>query len=70
MLYIYTAQQCFDLSDEGLEDASQDNRAIQGIFCIDLTPKSAPDTTTILRFRRLIEKPILTHVSPTKPTDI
>jgi IS5 family transposase len=45
MLRMYIAQQCVGLSDEG----------------IDLTHESAPDATTLLKFRRLLEKHNLTR---------
>jgi transposase, IS5 family len=52
---MYVAQQCFDLSDEGIEDAIYDSQAIRGFVGIDLTRESAPDATTLLKFRRLLE---------------
>lgn len=56
MLRMYIAQQCFGLSDEGIEDAIYDSQAIRGFVGIDLTHESAPDATTLLKFRRLLEK--------------
>ncbi len=50
------AQQCFGLSDEGIEDAIYDNQSIRGFVGIDLTHESAPDATTPLKFRRRLEK--------------
>lgn len=61
MLRMYIAQQCFGLSDEGIEDAIYDSRAIRGFVGIDLTHESAPDATTLLKFRRLLEKHDLTR---------
>ncbi|MFS2134307.1 transposase, partial [Telluria sp. Tellsp131] len=46
MLRMYVAQQCFGLSDEGIEDAIYDSQAIRGFVGIDLTHESAPDATT------------------------
>jgi IS5 family transposase len=60
MLRMYVAQQCFGLSDEGIEDAIYDSQAIRGFVGIDLNRESAPDATTLLKFRRLLEKHELT----------
>lgn len=60
MLRMYVVQQCFGLSDEGIEDAIYDNQAIRGFVGIDLCKQSAPDATTLLHFRRLLEKHGLT----------
>jgi IS5 family transposase len=56
MLRMYVAQQCFGLSDEGIEDAIYDSQAIRGLVGIDLNRESPPDATTLLKFRRLLEK--------------
>jgi IS5 family transposase len=61
MLRMYVAQQCFGLSDEGIEDAIYDSQAIRGFVGIDLNRESAPDATTLLKFRRLLEKNDLTR---------
>jgi IS5 family transposase len=61
MLRMCIAQQCFGLSDEGIEDAIYDSQAIRGFVGIDLTHESAPDATTLLKFRRLLEKHNLTR---------
>jgi len=61
MLRMYIAQQCFGLSGEGIEDAIYDSQAIRGFVGIDLTHESAPDATTLLKFRRLLEKHNLTR---------
>ncbi len=55
MLRMYVAQQCFELSDEGIEDAIYDSQAIRAFFGIDLNRESAPDATTLLKFRHLLE---------------
>ena len=55
------AQQCFGLSDEGIEDAIYDSQAIRGFVGIDLNRESAPDATTLLKFRRLLETHELTR---------
>ncbi len=61
MLRMYIAQQCFGLSDEGIEDALYDSQAIRAFVGIDLSRESAPDATTLLRFRRLLEEHKLTE---------
>lgn len=61
MLRMYVAQQCFGLSDEGIEDAVYDSQAIRRFVGIDLSRESAPDATTLLKFRRLLEKHDLTR---------
>ena len=61
MLRMYITQQCFGLSDEGMEDAIYDSQAIRHFVGIDLTRQSAPDATTLLQFRRLLEKHSLTE---------
>jgi IS5 family transposase len=55
MLRMYIAQQCFGLSDEGIEDAIYDSQAIRRFVGIDLSREDAPDATTLLKFRRLLE---------------
>ena len=61
MLRMYIAQQCFGLSDEGIEDALYDSQAIRRFVGIDLSRESAPDATTLLKFRRLLETHGLTQ---------
>lgn len=61
MLRMYIAQQCFGLSDEGIEDAIYDSQAIRSFVGIDLSRESAPDATTLLKFRRLLEDNKLTE---------
>lgn len=61
MLRMYIAQQCFGLSDEGIEDAIYDSQAIRRFVGIDLARESAPDATTLLKFRRLLERHELTQ---------
>ncbi len=58
---MYVVQQCFGFSDEGTEDAVYDSQAIRGFMGIDLSHESAPDATTLLRFRRLLETHQLTR---------
>ena len=61
MLRMYIAQQCFGLSDEGIEDALYDSQAIRRFVGIDLSRESAPDATTLLNFRHLLESHQLTE---------
>jgi IS5 family transposase len=61
MLRMYVAQQCFGLSDEGIEDALYDSQAIRRFVGIDLSREAAPDATTLLKFRRLLEENHLTE---------
>lgn len=61
MLRMYIAQNCFGLSDEGCEDALYDSQAIRRFVGIDLARESAPDATTLLKFRRLLEENDLTE---------
>lgn len=61
MLPMYIAQQCFGLSDAGIEDASYDSQPIRGSAGIDLTHESASDATRLLKFRSLPEKHYLAY---------
>ena len=61
MLRMYIAQQCFGLSDEGIEDALYDSQSIRRFVGINLARESAPDATTLLKFRRLLEEHQLTQ---------
>lgn len=61
MLRMYVAQQCFGLSDEGIEDALYDSQSIRRFVGINLARESAPDATTLLKFRRLLEAHKLTE---------
>lgn len=58
---MYIAQQCFGLSDEGIEDALYDSQVIRRFVGIDLGRESAPDATTLLNFRHLLESHHLTE---------
>jgi IS5 family transposase len=62
MLRMYMVQQCFGLSDEGMEDVIYDSQAIRRFIGIDLIVDTAPDATTLLKFRRLLETHSLTKV--------
>lgn len=54
-------QQSLGLSDEGIEDALYDSQAIRQFVGLDLGRESAPDATTLLKFRRLLETHQLTE---------
>jgi IS5 family transposase len=60
MLRIYFLQQWYTLADEALEDAIYDSQALRSFAGIDLGVESAPDATTLLHFRHLLEKHDLT----------
>ena len=62
MLRLYFVQQWYGLSDEALEDAVSDSAAIRSFVGIDLGFEEAPDATTVLKFRRLLETHKLTTV--------
>lgn len=55
MLRIYFLQQWFNLSDPGVEEALYDSATMRDFAGIDLGRESAPDETTICRFRHLLE---------------
>lgn len=61
MLRMYIAQNCFGLSDEGIEDAIYDSFAIRRFVGVDLGRDPVPDATTLLKFRRLLEANGLTE---------
>lgn len=55
MLRIYFLQHWFALSDPGAEDALYESPVLRGFCGIDLGRAPAPDETTILNFRHLLE---------------
>jgi hypothetical protein len=55
MLRIYFLQHWFNLSDPGAEDALYESPALRGFAGVDLGRMAAPDETTILNFRHLLE---------------
>lgn len=61
MLRIYFVQQWFELSDPAAEDAIYDSESIRRFVGVELGEDTVPDETTILRFRRLLEKHRLTE---------
>jgi IS5 family transposase len=60
MLRMYFVQQWNGFSDEGVEDAITDSQALQKFVGIDLSREAAPDATTVLQFRHLLEQHGLT----------
>jgi len=56
MLRIYFLQHWFNLSDPGAEEALYDSRAMRDFVGVDLGQEAAPDESTILQFRHLMEK--------------
>ena len=56
MLRLYFLQQWYGLADEALEDAVYDSQALRGFLGINLSQDPVPDATTLLKFRRLLEK--------------
>jgi len=56
MLRTYFVQQWFNLSDPGVEEALYESAALRRSVGVDLGMAPAPDETTVLRFRHLLEK--------------
>ena len=56
MLRTYFLQQWFNLSDPGVEEAFYESAVLQRFAGVDLGVAAAPDETTILRFRHLLER--------------
>jgi IS5 family transposase len=56
MLRTYFLQQWFNLSDPGMEEAFYDSPALRRFAGVDLGIAAAPDETTILRFRHILEQ--------------
>jgi transposase, IS5 family len=55
MLRTYFMQQWFNLSDPGVEEAFYESATLRRFAGVDLGVAPAPDETTILRFRHLLE---------------
>ena len=62
MLKIYFLQQWYNLSDPEMEDAIYDRNSFQKFLNLDMMRDTAPDETTILHFRHLLEA----HALPAK----
>lgn len=56
MLRVYFLQQWFNLSDPGAEDALYESAVLRRFAGVDLGRAPAPDETTILNFRHLLEQ--------------
>ena len=56
MLRVYFLQQWFNLSDPGAEEALYESPALRSFAGVDLGRAAAPDESTILQFRHLLEK--------------
>lgn len=56
MLRIHCLQQWYALSDPGMEEAIYDRNSFQRFLALDLLSDPVPDETTILNFRRLLER--------------
>ena len=56
MLRTYFLQQWFGFSDPGMEEAFYDSPVLQRFAGVDLGVAAAPDETTVLRFRHLLEE--------------
>jgi len=61
MLRVYFLQQWYALADEALEDALYDSQSMRGFAGIDLNVEAVPDATTLLKFRRILERHALTQ---------
>ena len=56
MLRIYFLQHWFSLSDPGAEDVLYESHVLRGFAGVDLGRAAAPDESTILTFRHLLEQ--------------
>ena len=56
MLRMYLVQSWFNLSDAMVEDAIYDSYAIRSFMGLNFHDEQAPDATTLLKFRRLLEE--------------
>jgi IS5 family transposase len=56
MLRMYFLQHWFNLSDPAVEEALYDSLAMRAFVGVDLGRDAAPDETTVLHFRHLLEK--------------
>ena len=61
MLRLYFLQQWFNLSDPAAEDSLYDIESMRRFCGIELGDNAVPDETTILNFRRLLERHQLTE---------
>jgi IS5 family transposase len=56
LLRVYFLQQWFNLSDPGAEEALYESPVLRRFAGVDLGRAAAPDETTILRFRHMLEQ--------------
>ncbi len=56
MLRMYFVQHGFNLADEACEEALLDSTSLRRFMGIDLGRERVPDGTTLLKFRRLLQK--------------
>jgi IS5 family transposase len=56
MLRMYLLQVWFNLADEAVEEQIYDSYAMRQFMGIDFTEEGAPDATTLLDFRHLLER--------------
>lgn len=56
MLRMYFVQHWFNLADEACEEALLDSPSLRRFVGIDLGRECVPDGTTLLKFRRLLER--------------
>jgi transposase, IS5 family len=56
MLRVYLVQHWFHLADAACEDALLDSTVLHRFVGIDLERERVPDATTLLKFRRLLER--------------
>lgn len=61
MLRIYFMQQWYAMSDPGMEDALYEIESMRRFAGLELVEDAIPDETTILNFRRLLERHRLTE---------
>lgn len=61
MLRIYFMQQWYAMSDPGMEDALYEIESMRRFAGLELIEDAIPDETTILKFRRLLERHKLTE---------
>jgi hypothetical protein len=67
MLPIYFLQHWFNLSDPTAEEALYDSPVMRRFAGVDLGRAPAPDETTILNFRHLLERHDLSHAGCGQP---
>ena len=56
MMRMYFLQNWYNLSDEGVEEAIYESISMKNFMRLDLFEQRVPDATTLLHFRRILEK--------------